>query len=184
MLCAASARIEPGGLGEQQVSAVLAGTAAIELALQPLPVQLAGTCGGEGRAGEKADRADHAGDIEAGQAQRQYSCGQRPRQAQQQGDERTAAARALPGVLQGVHAATLRWALLAIQRSSANSSTMASNSQGVGSRGGGVTAGNAARCGAWSRASPSRGAVGGCSASSRALAGQRQQLALADALLP
>ncbi|KAG1439278.1 hypothetical protein G6F55_013768 [Rhizopus delemar] len=80
-------RSSPGGLGEQQVSAVLAGTAAIELALQPLPVQLAGTCGGEGRAGEKADRADHAGDIEAGQARRQYSCGQRARQAEQQADQ-------------------------------------------------------------------------------------------------
>ncbi len=42
-------------------------------------------------------------------------------QAQQQGDERPAAARALPGALQGVHAATLRRRLLAIQRSSANS---------------------------------------------------------------
>ena len=101
-------RIEGKRIGKQQVGTVLTGAAAIELALQPLRVQLAGACRGERCAGKQADGADHAGDIEARQAQRQHRCGQRPRQAQQQGDERTAAARVLPGELQGVHAGPLR----------------------------------------------------------------------------
>ena len=45
-------RIERGGIGEQQIGTVLAGTAAIELALQPLPVQLADMRSGEGRTRE------------------------------------------------------------------------------------------------------------------------------------
>lgn len=138
-------RIERCDIGEQQVGTVLAGTAGIELALHPLRVQLAGTCRGERCAGEQADRADHAGDIEARQAQRQRRRGQRPRQAQQQGNECTATACALPGVLQSVHVATLRRRLLAIQRSSANSHTMVSSNQAVGSRTGGVAAGSADR---------------------------------------
>ena len=97
-------RIEGKRIGKQQVGTVLTGAAAIELALQPLRVQLAGACRGERCAGKQADGADHAGHIEARQSQRQHRCGQRPRQAQQQGDERTAAARVLPGELQGVHA--------------------------------------------------------------------------------
>jgi hypothetical protein len=63
------------------------------------------------------------GDIETGQPQCEPSR-PAPTEAQQQGDGGAATTRTLPGMLQRLHAIALRRALLAIQRSSANSSTM------------------------------------------------------------
>ncbi len=48
-------RIEGKRIGKQQVGTVLTGAAAIELALQPLRVQLAGACRGERCAGKQAN---------------------------------------------------------------------------------------------------------------------------------
>jgi hypothetical protein len=159
-------RIERGGIGEQQIGTVLAGTAAIELALQPLRSSW------RARAVAKAAQASRltVPTTQAISKPARRRASTVAASAHGRPSSRVMSARrrrALPGVLQGVHAATLRRALLAIQRSSANSSTMASNSQGVGSRSGGVAAGNAAWRGAWSVHRPGAGR-GGCSASSSA----------------